>query len=129
MNVLSSMLFKFPCLFTKPFPACEGQAAFTQACTSCLANVTPFCQRLLFDVANTQAPRAATCWVTPSTAARSFLLLPSSEERASGPWTYLIPLKSKEEQSDILLVETQCGKGSNHGNLKFAAKQAEVGQA
>lgn len=73
------MLFKFPCLSTKPFPACEKQAAFTQMCKSSLANVTPFCQRRSFDAANTEAPRAALCWVTSSTAARPSLSSPGQK--------------------------------------------------
>lgn len=101
------MLFKFPCPFTKPFPTCEKQAAFTQLCKSCLANVTPFCQCHLFDAANTQAPRSCSVLGDLPHHSPSLPLLPSSEEHVLGPWAYLMPLKSKEEKSDILLEETQ----------------------
>lgn len=38
--------------------------------------------------------------------------LPSSEKHGLEVWAYLMPLKSEEETSDILLEEIQCGKTS-----------------
>ena len=98
-------------VFTKPFPACEKQAASTQMCKLCLANVTPFCQRCLFDAANTTALRSCGMLVTSQAAVPPSLpLLPGSEEHVLGPWACLMPLKSEEGKSDSLLEETQHGK-------------------
>lgn len=100
------MLFKFPCLCTKPFPACEKQAALTPVRKPCLANVTPFCQRRLFEAANAQAARSGRALGDLPHHSPA----PLPEEHVLGPWAYLMPLKSEEEKSDILMEETQCGK-------------------
>lgn len=108
MNVLSSMLLKFPHLFTKPFSACKKQDVFTQA--------VPF--KLHFFLPGL----LARCWDLQC--AKEWQLAgwpPALELHASprcssgawfGPWACLLLLKSREEKPDILLEETQSGKGS-----------------
>lgn len=120
INVLLSMLLRFPCLFTKLFPACEMQSAFIQTCKPCLAIITPFHQCHLSDVSSTQH---AEC---PPTAQ---LILPSPLQLRGTFWDLGLTQCLWRAGKKSL---TFCWKKPSTGklqSLKVAAKQAEVGQS
>lgn len=84
------MLLRFPCLFTKLFPACEKQSALIQMCKPCLENITPFHKCHLFDVWDTQY---AGCPPTPQ-------LIPPSPLQLRGTDSGTLGLLNASEEQE-----------------------------